>query len=230
MEKGNYVYKYPRPSVTTDCVIFGFDGTGLSVLLIQRGREPFKGYWAFPGGFIHMDEDALTGAKRELLEETGLTAEMIEQFGTFSDVNRDPRGRVITIAYYALVQKADVCGGDDAAMAQWFPIEEIPMLAFDHDHILRVALTRLKREIHFRPIGFELLPEIFTMPQLQRLYECILGIKFDRRNFANKMNKLGLLSEVEDGIERKVSRNPIKYRFNPEQYQEMKSRGFRLEF
>ena len=230
MEELTYCYKYPRPSVTTDCVIFGFDKSGLSVLLIQRGIEPFKGCWAFPGGFLQMDEDAETGAKRELKEETGFTADVIEQFGTFTDVHRDPRGRVITIAFYALVKKGEVRGADDAAAAKWFPIDEIPALAFDHDRILRVALKTLKEKIHFKPIGFELLPEIFTMPQLQSLYESILEVKFDRRNFANKIIKQGILDEVEEGIERKGSRTPIKYKFNLEHYIQMKSNGFRLEF
>ena len=230
MEELKYCYKYPRPSVTTDCVIFGFDAEGLSVLLVERGIEPYKGHWAFPGGFLQMDEDAETGARRELREETGFEATTIEQFGTFTDVNRDPRGRVITIAYYALVSKGEVAGADDAADARWFPIDQIPPLAFDHDRILRVALKTLKEKIHFKPIGFELLPAIFTIPQLQHLYESILEVKFDRRNFANKMLKLGLLTEVDDGTVRRGSRNPIKYHFNADQYQQMKANGFRLEF
>lgn len=230
MNKGEYTYEYPRPSVTTDCVIFGFDSNGLSVLLVERGIEPFKGCWAFPGGFMKMDEDAETGARRELQEETGLEAEYIEQFGTFTDVNRDPRGRVVTIAYYALVKKSEVKGADDASQARWFPIDSIPPLAFDHDRILRVALKTLREKIHFKPIGFELLPEVFTMPQLQDLYESILDVKFDRRNFANKMHKLGILIEVNDGMVRKGPRNPIKYSFNKEVYLQMKSKGFRLEF
>ena len=131
-DKGTYTYDYPRPAVTTDCVIFGYDGRDLKVLLIERGIEPFKGRWAFPGGFLNMDEDAITGAKRELREETGLEDAFIEQFHTFSEVGRDPRGRVITIAHYALVRTQEVKGGDDAAQARWFSIPEVPPLAFDH--------------------------------------------------------------------------------------------------
>ena len=229
--KGKYIYDYPHPAVTTDCVIFGYDTKeGLSVLLVKRGIEPFKDCWAFPGGFIRMDEDTETGARRELKEETGLDTSYVEQFGCFSDVNRDPRERVITIAYYALVRKSEVKGGDDAADAHWFPIDTIPALAFDHDRILRVALKTLKEKIHFMPIGFELLPEVFTMPQLQELYESILEVKFDRRNFSNKMLKLGILTEVNDGTVRKGTRNPIKYSFNKESYDQMKAKGFRLEF
>ena len=226
-----YTYKYPRPSVTTDCVIFGYDTKeGLSVLLIKRGIEPFKDHWAFPGGFIKMDEDAETGARRELREETSLETAHIEQFGCFSEVNRDPRERVITIAYYALVKKSDVVGGDDASEAHWFPIDNVPPLAFDHDRILRVALKTLKEKIHFMPIGFELLPSVFTMPQLQELYESILEVKFDRRNFSNKMLKLGILTVVGERPKNAGSRIPVTYKFNVDNYNELKSKGFRLEF
>ena len=229
--EGNYVYKYPHPAVTTDCVIFGYDPKeGLSVLLVKRGIEPYKDCWAFPGGFIKMDEDAETGARRELKEETGLDTSYVEQFGCFSDVNRDPRERVITIAFYALVRKSEVKGGDDAADAHWFPIDNVPALAFDHDRILRVALKTLKEKIHFIPIGFELLPQVFTMPQLQELYESILEVKFDRRNFSNKMLKLGILTEVGSRPKNAGSRIPVNYSFNPESYAELKSKGFRLEF
>lgn len=228
--KGKYTYDYPRPSVTTDCVIFGYDGKELKVLLIERGIEPFKACWAFPGGFLGMDEDALSSAKRELKEETGLENAFVEQFHTFSEVGRDPRGRVLTIAHYALVRIQEVRGGDDAAQARWFSIADVPHLAFDHDRILRMALTRLREKIHFEPVGFELLPEIFTMPQLQNLYESILEVHFDRRNFAAKMLKLGILEEVGGRPESAGPRIPVKYRFNRDNYFSMKSKGFRLEF
>ena len=231
MEQKQYTYKYPHPSVTTDCVIFGYDvKDGLSVLLIQRGIDPFKGRWAIPGGFLKMDETVEQCARRELKEETGFEAKTVEEIGCFSDVNRDPRERVITIAHFALARKAEVKGGDDAAAAHWFSIDDIPALAFDHDMILRKARKRLKEMIHFQPIGFELLPEVFTMPQLQDLYEAILEVKFDRRNFANKMLKLGLLTEVGQRPKNAGSRIPVKYSFNPDSYQELKSKGFRLEF
>ena len=154
----------------------------------------------------------------------------MEQFHTFTDVNRDPRERVISIAYYALVRLSDVRAGDDAAKAQWFAQEEIPSLAFDHERILRTAVNRLKERICFEPIGFELLPEIFTMTELQNLYEAILGVKFDRRNFYNKMLKLGILSEAEPRPMNASRRVPSKYRFNREKYMELKQKGFRLEF
>ena len=228
--KGTYTYDYPRPAVTTDCVIFGYDGKELKVLLIERGIEPFKGCWAFPGGFLNMDEDALAGARRELKEETGLEDAFIEQFHTFSEPGRDPRGRVITIAHYALVKIQEVEGGDDAAQARWFSIGEVPPLAFDHDRILRMAMSRLKERIHFEPVGFELLPDVFTMPQLQNLYEAILEVHFDRRNFASKMLKLGILEDTGDRPAGASSRIPVSYRFNKEKYNELKAKGFRLEF
>ena len=230
-EQKQYCYKYWRPAVTTDCVIFGYDvKEGLSLLLIERGLEPFRGCWAFPGGFLKEDETVEQGAARELKEETNLDASVLEQFGCFSDINRDPRERVITIAFYALVKMSEVQGGDDAAKAQWFRITDIPSLAFDHDRILRVALSRLKEKIHFEPIGFELMPEVFTMPQLQALYESILEVKFDRRNFANKMLHFGILTEAEPRNPGSASRIPTKYRFNKEKYDELKNKGFKLEF
>lgn len=231
MEELRYHYKYPHPSVTTDCVIFGFDGSRLKVLLVQRGIEPYKGKWAFPGGFIKMDESAEEGARRELKEETSLDTAYMKQFHTFTAVDRDPRERVITIAYLALVKISDVKGGDDAADAQWFSISDIPALAFDHDRILRYALDTLRRQIHFEPIGFELLPERFTLTQLQHLYEAVLGVSFDRRNFYHKMMKLGLLTDTGE-TETKANGLVAKLlTFNHENYDRMKQKGFsRLEF
>ena len=230
MEENKYSYKYPHPAVTTDCVIFGFNGERLQVLLIERGIEPFKGRWAFPGGFLKMDETAEEGAKRELKEETGLENAYIQQLHTFSNPNRDPRERVITIAYYALVKIQEVKGGDDAASAKWFPLDEIPPLAFDHDYILRMATQRLREQIHFQPIGFELLPEKFTLKELQLLYEAILGINFDRRNFAKKMLHLEILTDLEETIWPTPKREAKLYKFNSEKYEELKRKGFRIEF
>ena len=194
----SYTYEYPRPAVATDCVVFGFDGRELQILLIERGNEPYKGYWAFPGGFMNMDELAEQCALRELQEETGLTINMLKQLGAFTDVHRDPRGRVVSIAFYALVRPTEVKGGDDASEARWFAIDDVPRLAFDHDYILRKAMQQMRKDIHFEPIGFELLNKSFTMSELQRLYEAILGVRFDRRNFEKKMLQTGILQIVED--------------------------------
>ena len=211
-------------------MIFGFNGERLQVLLIERGIEPYKGRWAFPGGFLKMDETAEEGALRELKEETGLEHAYIQQLHTFSNPNRDPRERVITIAYYALVKIQEVKGGDDAASAKWFPLDEIPPLAFDHDYILRMATQRLREQIHFQPIGFELLPEKFTIRELQSLYEAILGINFDRRNFSKKMLHLEILTELDETIWPTPKREAKLYKFNSEKYEELKRKGFRIEF
>lgn len=225
-----FCYKYPHPAVTTDCVIFGFNGERLQVLLVERGVEPYKGRWAFPGGFLRMDETAEEGALRELREETGLESAYIQQLHAFSDPGRDPRERVITIAYYALVRLQEVQGGDDAASARWFSLDEVPSLAFDHDRILRMAVQRLRELIHFQPVGFELLPQKFTIKELQSLYEAILGISFDRRNFAKKMLHLEILTELDETVWPTPKREARVYEFNSEKYEELKRKGFRLEF
>ena len=229
-EEFKYHYKYPHPSVTTDCVIFSFDGTKLKVLLVERGIEPYKGRWAFPGGFMRMDESAEEGALRELKEETGLEGAYIKQFGTFTNPNRDPRERVITIAYYALVKLQEVRGDDDAADARWFSLDEVPSLAFDHDMILRTALMELRKQIHFEPVGFELLPEKFTIKELQNLYEAILDVNFDRRNFYNKMKRFEILEQLEERVMPTSKKEAFLFKFNLDKYNELKQKGFRLEF
>lgn len=230
MEELKYCYKYPHPAVTTDSVIFGFDGTKLKVLLIERGQEPHKGKWAFPGGFVCMDESCEEGALRELQEETNMSCTYMEQFRTYSNPNRDPRERIITVAYLALVKTQEVQAGDDASKAQWFDINEVPQLAFDHDVILSDALKHLRERIHFQPIGFELLPEKFTMRQLQNLYESILEVHFDRGNFSKKMLHFNILTPLDETVRPTPKREARLYRFNKESYDDLKQKGFRLEF
>lgn len=239
-QKGQYIYEYPHPAVTADCVIFGYDGKDINVLLVKRGKEAeagktaFEGCWALPGGFLDVEKDrniAYT-AVRELKEETGLAIKKgeVRECGVFSEINRDPRERVITVAHYALVKLSEVKADTDAEKACWFRLSDVPKLAFDHDKILRTAFTCLKERIHFEPVGFDLMPEVFTLPQLQNLYESILEVKFDRRNFANKLKHLEMLCEVDDGTPRHGSRTPIKYSFDKDKYDLLKSKGFRLEF
>lgn len=139
----SYTCKYPHPAVTADCVVFALDGTKLKVLLVERGSEPYKGSWALPGGFMNIDETAEQCAQRELKEETGLNIMLLEQFHAFTDVNRDPRERVISIAFGAFVQIAEVSGNDDAVQAQWFSLDELPPLAFDHEQILRIGISAM---------------------------------------------------------------------------------------
>ena len=162
--------------MTTDCVIFGFDGEVLKVLLVERGGEPYKGCWAFPGGFLNMDETTDECAVRELEEETGLKDVFVEQLQAFSDVDRDPRGRTITVAYYALVNPVgmNVAGYDDAADARWFALSDMPSLAFDHEHVLQVALQRLALKVYLQLNGIEKLDEHFKGFDLKRLKDLIL--------------------------------------------------------
>ncbi len=225
-----YQYKYPHPAVTADCVIFAFNGSKLQVLLVERGLEPYKGKWALPGGFVRPDESIADCAKRELEEEAGIQINYLQQFHVFSAPDRDPRERVITVAFYALAPLQEVKGGDDAAKANWFNIDDVPALAFDHDQILRRALTEMRKQIHFEPIGFELLPEKFTIKQLQTLYEAILGVKFDRRNFYNKMRHFEILIQLDETANPSSKKEAYLFKFNKEKYNELKDRGFRLEF
>lgn len=226
MEENKYVYKYLHPAVTTDCVVFGFDDVKLKVLLVERKSDPYKGKWAFPGGFVNIDESCEAGALRELQEETGLTSVYIEQFYTFSEPNRDPRERVITVGYYALVRIQDVKAGDDAAKAEWFALDELPELAFDHDMIFQMALKRLRERVKIEPIGFELLPEKFTMKQLQSLYEQILGVRFDSENFEQKMRSLNILKQLDESV--CITQNGVEYMYslNEESYRERKRNVF----
>src|SRR6266851_3298198 len=160
-----FSYKYPRAALTVDCVVFGFDEGELKVLLIERALEPFKGKWALPGGFVRVDETLDKAARRELAEEAGLKDVFLEQLYTFGALSRDPRERVVSVAYYALVRLAnfETRAATDAAAAQWFPLSKAPTLAFDHGHILATALARLRGKLRYQPIGFELLPQKFTL-------------------------------------------------------------------
>lgn len=220
----SYTYKYPRPAVSVDCVIFGLDESNLlKVLLIERGREPYKGQWALPGGFVEMGEDLHAAALRELEEETGIKDLFVEQLYTFGSPDRDPRGRVISVAYFALVslEAHPVQAADDAEKVGWFAIDRLPPLAFDHAHIFQVAIERLRVKVRYQPIGFELLPEHFTLSQLQGLYETILGVpQLNKRNFRTRILKMGVLEEI--GKQEGVSHRPaILYRFNKEKYQQL---------
>lgn len=175
MIEKQYCYKYPRPALTADCVVFGFDGADLSLLLIQRKNDPFKGYWAFPGGFMEMEETIEECAFRELREETGILPSFMDQIRTFSAVDRDPRGRVVTVAFYSLVKIQDFSpeAADDAAVVSWFRIDELPPLAFDHNKILQFALSKLKERLK-QIANDQIQPATsFSVPELQRLYEAV---------------------------------------------------------
>ena len=190
----NYTYKYQRPALAADCVVFGLDNRNLKILLIQRGQPPFPGSWALPGGFILPGESIEETARRELKEETGIENVFLEQLYTFSDPDRDPREHVVTVAYYALVNllEHEIIAATDAKAAAWFNPHDMPELAFDHKRIIEKASERLKGKIRYQPIGFELLPEKFALRQLQQMYEKILDRKLDKRNFRKKILKMDI--------------------------------------
>lgn len=226
-----YTYSHPHPAVTTDCVVFGLDDEDLKVLLIERDSEPFAGTWAFPGGFVNIDEPLENAALRELREETGLQKVYLEQLYTFGHPDRDPRERIITVAYYALVNIRDheIMAATDARNAAWFAVTDTPTLAFDHETIFQVALERLKGKVRYQPIGFELLPRMFTLNQLQHLYETILEKKLDKRNFRRKILSMGFIAET-DEIQQDVAHRAARlYRFDKKQYEDLVKKGFNFE-
>lgn len=196
----SYQYKYPHPALTADCVIFGFNGEQLKILLIERGIEPYKGMWALPGGFMGIDETIEDAARRELNEETGLKDVFMTQFKVYSGVKRDPRERVVTVAFIALVRPSDyqLVAGDDASNALWFDENSLPPMAFDHADIIKEAREHLKEILRVRPIAFELLNRVFSLGELQRVYEVINGANYDRRNFQRKVLQSGNVREVSD--------------------------------
>jgi len=223
-----YTYRYPRPALTVDCVVFGFDEGDLQVLLIQRDLEPFAGQWGLPGGFVQMDESLEDAARRELAEETGLKGIFLEQLYTFGAPDRDPRERVVSVAYYALVPLAGhrPQAATDARQAGWFGVDDSPGLAFDHEQILATALARLRGKVRYEPIGFELLPARFTLGQLQHLYEVVLEERLDKRNFRKKILGMDLLvdtGEIQQDVAHRAAR---LYRFDEPKYQQLKKRGF----
>ena len=228
-----FKYEFERPGLTVDCVIFGLDldAESLKVMLIERDVEPFKGVWAIPGGFVRSDETLLDAATRELEEETGIKDVFLEQLFTFGDPGRDPRGWVVSVGYYALVspEKHDIRATTDARDARWFSIDALPRLAFDHAKILDTALQRIRGKLTYAPIGFELLPQKFTIKQLQKLYEIVLGQKLDNRNFRKKIFAMDVLRELEEmqtGVAHRAAR---LYRFDERKYKHLLKRGMNFE-
>lgn len=227
-----YKYEFPHPSVTADIVIFAMHENDLKALLVQRKDPPHKGSWAIPGGFVEIDEDIETGARRELEEETGVRDVFLEQLYTFGAPKRDPRERVITVAYYSLVNLAEhpVRAGSDAVRAEWFPIRNLPKLAFDHQKIMDMAIERLEGKALYAPIVFELLPKKFKLPQLQRVFEILLQRSLDKRNFRKKILSTGMLTEA-SGLDKSEQRRPAKlYRFDRAKFNRLKREGGGFEF
>lgn len=226
-----FTYEYPRGALTVDCVVFGLDDAELKVMLIQRGLPPFEGKWALPGGFVRLDETLDEAARRELSEETGLHQLFLEQLHTFGAVARDPRERVVSVAYYALVKLGDhqVQAASDARAAAWFGVSDLPSLAFDHAEIFEMALERLRVKVRSEPIGFELLPKRFTLSQLQHLYELVLERELDKRNFRKRVLGMDLLIET-DEVEQDVAHRAARlYRFDERKYRRLVKAGFHFE-
>jgi len=226
-----HTYEYPRAALTVDCVVFGFDDTELKVLLIQRGLEPFKSQWALPGGFVRVDETLDAAARRELEEEAGLKDVFLEQLYTFGGVERDPRERVVSVAYYALVKLLahETRAATDAADARWFPVAKMPRLAFDHAGIVATALARLKGKVRYQPIGFELLPDRFALSQLQHLYEAVLEVPLDKRNFRKKVLGIGLLTALKEMKTGGRQRPARLFRFDAARYSKFQKQGINFE-
>lgn len=212
-----YTYDYPRPAVTVDVILFAFQNEELTVLLVRRAHEPYAGTWALPGGFIGEHEALYDAALRELKEETNVSDVYLEQLYTFGQPDRDPRARVVTVAYFALLSADEVAqqqvqGGSDAGEARWWNIYDLPELAFDHRHILEYALQRLRWKLEWTALGFLLLPAQFTLSELQAVYETILKEALDKRNFRRKILAADILEET--GSYREGDHRPAKlYRF-----------------
>jgi 8-oxo-dGTP diphosphatase len=236
MSRRKFCYEWPRPAVTCDVVLFTVAGTlnqlRLEVLLIQRDQEPFAGRWALPGGFVHESEDLPVTALRELAEETGVQDAYLEQVGAIGTPGRDPRGHTITVVWVGLIQgdRCQLSASGDARAARWFDLKALPPLAFDHAGILTQALAHLRRRIGEAPVCAELLPQSFTLSELQALIEAILGRPLDRRNFRRKVMDLGLVEQTK-GTRLEGAHRPAQlYRFVPSAFEEQSRRERQMPF
>ena len=220
--------------VAVDAIVFGYSkNEGVSVLLIKRKYPPFKNSWAIPGGFILEEESLEEAVKRELLEETGIRVNYLEQLYTFGAPQRDPRQRIISIAYFALVKSSQfqqLKASTDAEEAQWFSINKLPSLAFDHKQILQTAIERVRAKIRYQPIGFELLDKKFPFADLEKLYTALLDRDIDRRNFTKKILSLGLLEDTGELASTPGAGRPSKiYQFNKKRYEQLLKEGMHFE-
>ncbi|QJB33174.1 NUDIX hydrolase [Chitinophaga oryzae] len=209
-------HEYKNPSLAVDLVIFGYHDNTLSVLLLNRKEEPFKDCWTLPGGFLQMEETFLDTCSRILKTKTGMDDVFLEQLYSFDGPGRDPRGRVIAVGYYALINPSrfNIIAGSMANDVKWFDVHKMPKLGFDHQDIFQLALQRLKSKILYDPVGFELLDELFTITELHELYECILGTTIDRRNFRRKILDAGYVINTGTKREGLQNRHPELYKFN----------------
>jgi len=220
--------------VTVDAIVFGYSKSdGISVLLVQRKYEPFKNLWALPGGFVGENESLEEAVKRELSEETGIKLNYLEQLYTFGDPGRDPRQRIISVAYFGLVktsQYQELKASTDAENAQWFSVKKLPSLAFDDKKIFSVAMERLRAKVRYQPIGFELLDKKFPFSDLEKLYTALLDKEMNRRNFSKKILSFGFLEETGELTTPEGKGRPSKiYRFNQKRYNELLKAGFNFD-
>lgn len=214
-----FQYDYWRPAVAADNVVFRFDGKALQVLLVRRKNEPYQGCWALPGGFMEAGETLREAALRELREETGIVPLYTEELCSCSDVHRDPRDRVISVVFYSFVRNEQAVAGDDADEVQWFSIDALPELAFDHAEVMTKAIARLRIDMKFSPFFCYMLDEVFTLPDLGRLWSCVYNRKIDRRNFQKHWIAVGLVTDIiEPAVSKTPSRKVKYYRFNKEAY------------
>lgn len=226
-----FTYKYPHPAVTVDCVVFALHENDLKTLFIQRKSDPFRDKWAIPGGFVEMDENLEDAARRELREETGIQAAHVEQFHAYGEPGRDPRERVISVAHYTLIRinEQNIRASSDALKVAWFSLRKLPPLAFDHLTIVNTAVERLCSRALSSPAVFELLPSKFKLPQLQVVYETILGQTLDKRNFRKKVLHGAILTPI-DEFDHSQHRRPAQlYQFDRRKYQKLHERGFTFE-
>jgi len=219
---------YKMNDLSIDSVIFGFEDQQLTILLYQRAIEPEIDKWALPGGFIKRDEDLDHAAARILEEITNVDNIYMEQINAFGAVDRYPLERVITIGFYALINpgKHNIVPGTGAKTARWFNINKMPKLVFDHMEIFDYALDKLRKKVRYAPIGFELLPEKFTLTMIQKLYEAVLGIEFDVRNFRKKLLKMNLLIKLDEKQDGVAHRAANLYKFDKAIYRELTDKGF----
>lgn len=227
----SHILKEIIKNISIDCVIFGFEKQCLEVLLVKRAINPSKGQWALPGGFIKKSELIEHATERILYETTGVKGIYLEEVAIFDKVHRYPTWRVFTIAHFALVSPEfySLTPGVDTTAVKWFKLNELPRLPFDHKDIIELSLSKLRTRVMYRPIGFELLPEKFTLPQLQKLYEVILGKKLDKRNFRKKLLNMNLLKKLKEKEEGNKTRAAHLYKFDKNNYNKLKNKGFIFE-
>jgi ADP-ribose pyrophosphatase YjhB (NUDIX family) len=218
-----------RVLLAVDCIIFGFDGQQLKALLIKRGFEPEKGKWSLMGGFVGQDESADEAAMRVLHQLTGMRDIYMEQLYCFSDVNRDTAGRVVSLAYYSLINIEEYNEQlEQDHEAHWFPLSAIPELIFDHKQMVTLAKERLCKKVSNHPVGFELLPKKFTLPQLLMLYEAIFGSALDKRNFTRKILSLGFLKKLNEKEKASSRKGAFYYVFDKKKYSKLEYEGIKF--